>query len=73
MGGLLGIGLFFLFQSSYTYWLSVVSGIVLWVTIGIIIARVSGVLVEDLKNKRQWLWVVAELIVATIALYFWSE
>lgn len=71
-GIILGIGLFSQFQIDYNSTSIVIIGLVLWINIGILFARIAGISTEDITNKWQWLWVIVELLVAVVALYFWS-
>lgn len=52
-GVLLGAGLFLLLQNHFNNWIFLISGIFLWFTVGVIIARMTGIIIEDPQNKKQ--------------------
>ena len=69
-GVLAGIGLFLMIQTDFSAWLNAGISFLIWVTVGILIGRVIGTLIEDASNKRQWMWVVIETILALGAAYY---
>lgn len=69
-GVVTGTGLFLMIQTDFSSWLNAGISFLIWGTVGILIGRVIGTLIEDVGNKKQWMWVVIEAVLVVGAAYY---
>lgn len=69
-GALAGLGGFIAAWKSGRPRLVVVAGLVFWLTMGALGARLVGLLLDGAESGRQWMWVAVEIAVAVAALVF---
>lgn len=68
-GVILGIGLLLVFQAHFSPWLLLLSASCFYLTLGVLIARLIGIMLDG-SVRMQWVWVAVELIVL-LALGYW--
>jgi cell division protein FtsW (lipid II flippase) len=66
-GALLGFGLLLVFRTRLMPWAATVASFVLWMVVGVIIARLAGMALDGAGGGKQWMWVGVEAVVAGIA------
>ena len=73
-GAVLGFGLLLVFRTRVEPWASTVAAFVLWMVVGVLIARVAGLALDGADSGKQWMWVGVEAVVAGIAgAYLWYK
>jgi hypothetical protein len=68
-GVVVGFGLLFIFHTQLRPWLGTVAAIGVALTVGILIARFIGIVLDG-SVPRQWFWMAVEFVVL-IPLWFW--
>lgn len=63
-GSILGIGLFVAWLDAIRPWRRFTLGLLAWSMTGIGIARATGFLLDGSPNALQWLWMIAEIVLA---------
>ncbi|NRB38259.1 MAG: DUF4345 family protein [Pseudomonadales bacterium] len=69
-GALLGAGLLLLAHHQLRPWRLTLANIAFWITLGITLARLTGLLLDGADSTRQWLWTGAEALVVLVAAGF---
>jgi len=63
-GTLVGIGAFVAWLPALRPWLRSVLGLVMWAMAGIAVARLVGFIRDGSPDTRQYIWLIAELVIA---------
>ncbi|TDS12273.1 DUF4345 family protein [Sphingobacterium paludis] len=61
-GLLMGLGIFVLYQTDWTSWRLIATALLATLTLGIIIARLTGFVLDGFFIKQLW-WLLIELVV----------
>jgi hypothetical protein len=65
-GTLVGLGVFLIWLPGWSPWQRTVQGLLLWSMAGIGIARLIGFLLDGSPDTRQWIWLVAEIVIVAV-------
>ncbi len=71
-GALIGFGLFLIFLTDWTSWRLIVSGLLFGLTAGIIIARLTGFVLDGFFTGQLW-WLLIEFTVAILFGYLYFK
>ncbi|MGB1015062.1 MAG: DUF4345 family protein [Nannocystaceae bacterium] len=66
-GGVLGLGLFVGFRPRPASWGATAMAFIWTVALGLLLARLVGLALDDPANTRQWVWVAVEAVVVGVA------
>lgn len=64
-GFLIGLGILFIFFNQWSYWKQTVCALLFFLTLGIVIARLFGFVLDGFFSK-QLLWLIIEIVVLII-------
>ena len=71
-GTLAGIGAFVLWVPGFAPWWRTLVGLLMWAMAGIGAARLVGFALDGSPDARQYVWIIAEVVIATVcAVVLW--
>lgn len=71
-GLLIGLGLFLIFQNNWTSWGVLTTALIITLTLGIIISRLVGSILDGFFVKQLW-WLLIELVVLSIFVFLYGR
>lgn len=66
-GGLAGLGALLIARRTLRPWRATLASFVFWLTLGLLVARVAGLVLDGADDRRQWVWVAVELAIVLAA------
>jgi hypothetical protein len=66
-GTLAGVGALFVARTRLRPFWTSIAAVVCWVTSGILVARLIGLVLDGADSGRQWMWVGVEVVVIALA------
>jgi len=73
-GALIAVGALLVARTRLRPWLLTLAHVVLWVSVGYLVARLIGIALVGANDARQWMWVAVEAVLAAIAgAYVWRR
>jgi len=71
-GLIIGVGLLLLFNRQWSPWLPTVLMTALALLAGMLVARLIGIVLDG-SVLKQWIWVLVELVIAAVFLWWYSR
>lgn len=66
-GGLAGLGALLIARTTLRPWRGTIASFAFWVTLGLLVARVAGLMLDGADDDKQWMWVAVELVIVLAA------
>lgn len=72
-GLLIGFGIFLIFHNNWTSWGLIVTALLTALTIGVIVARLTGLVMNGFFTKQLW-WLLIELVALIVfGFLYWKQ